>query len=379
MRVAIVHDWLTGMRGGERVLEGLLDLYPDAEIFTLVHVPGSVSERIEARPIHVPRLGRLGLVGRYYRYALPLMPWLAERLDLRGFDLVISSSHCAAKGVRPPPGVPHVCYCHTPMRYVWDQYDTYFGPGRASLPVRAAMAVLAPWLRAWDRRSAQRVTAFVANSEHVRDRIRRYYGRDARVVHPPVDLGRFRTSGTDGAGPHGREDFYVYLGALVPYKRVDVVIDAFNQLGRRLLVIGDGPDLGALRRRAGATIEFTGRVSDERVAELLGRARGMVHAGVEDFGITLVEAQAAGTPVAALAEGGARESVRAAASGNGDRPTGVLFDRQSPEAVAEAVLRLEAGHFPPDRLRANARRFSSDRFLDGMRRAVAAAVRGDAS
>jgi hypothetical protein len=186
MRVAVVHDWLTGMRGGERVLEGLLDLFPSAEIFTLLHVPGSVSPWIEARPIHTSGLSALPGAARWYRYALPVLPRLIERFDLRGFDLVISSSHCVAKGARAPAGVPHVCYCHTPMRYVWDEYDAYFGRGRAPPHVRAVMRLAAPRLRAWDRRSAGRVTAFVANSRNVGARIRRHYGRDAAVVYPPV-------------------------------------------------------------------------------------------------------------------------------------------------------------------------------------------------
>lgn len=364
MRVALVHDWLTGMRGGESVLESVLDLFPGAEIFTLVYVPGSVSPWIEARPIHVPAIGRLRIAGRYYHYGLPLMPALVERLDLRGFDLVISISHCIAKGVRPPPGVPHLCYCNTPMRYVWDQYDAYFGPGRAPVPVRAAMALAAPWLRAWDRNSSRRVTGFVANSRHVQDRIRRFYDRDAEVVHPPVDVGRFHPADE-------REDFYVCLGALVPYKRVDLAVDAFNRLGRRLLVVGDGGERKRLQARAGPTIEFTGRISDERVTELLGRARGLVHAGVEDFGITLVEAQASGAPVVAYAEGGALETVvTERETPNETCHTGVLFERQTPESLAEAILRLESRSFAPDALLASADRFSTERFLEGMRRSV---------
>lgn len=368
MRVALVHDWLTGMRGGERVLEGLLELYADAEIFTLVHVPGSVSARIEARPIHVPAIGRLPLAGRFYRYGLPIMPALVERFDLRGFDLVISSSHCVAKGARPPDGTPHVSYCHTPMRYVWDQYDAYFGPGRASPPVRAAMGLLAPRLRAWDRQASDRVTAFIANSDHVRGRIRRFYDRDARVVHPPVDVDRFTPA-------RRREDFYVHLGALVPYKRIDLVVDAFNRLGRRLVIVGEGVERARLEARAGPTVEFVGRLSDAEVADLLPRARGLVHAGVEDFGIALVEAQAAGTPVAALAAGGALETVIDPGRAGGGA-TGVLFDARTPEALSEAVLELEARTFDPDVLRAHARRFGRDRFLDAMRRAMARILDG---
>src|SRR5690606_10763004 len=191
MRVALVHDWLTGMRGGERVLEALLGLWPDAEIFTLLHVPGSVSPLIEERPIHTSFIDRVPGASRRYRNLLPLFPAAIERFDLSGFDLVVSSSQCVAKGVRPA-GAPHQCYCHTPMRYVWDLYDDYFGPGRAALPVRMAMPTLAAWLRRWDRRTARRVDTFIANSAFIRERIRRCYGRDAVVVHPPVDVERLR-------------------------------------------------------------------------------------------------------------------------------------------------------------------------------------------
>jgi glycosyltransferase involved in cell wall biosynthesis len=369
MRVAVVHDWITGMRGGERVLEALLLLFPRAELFTLVHVPGSVPPSIEARPVHVPALGRTRLAARYYRHGLPFMPALVERFDLAGFDLVISSSHCVAKGVRPPPGVPHLCYCHTPMRYVWDQYDAYFGAGRASLPVRAAMLLAAPGLRRWDRGSAGRVTAFVANSRHVRDRIRRHYGREAEVVYPPVAVERFRPSDQ-------RDDYYIHLGALVPYKRLDLVVDAFNRLRRRLLIVGEGRERARLEARAGKHIRFLGRLPDDEVAHLLGRARAMVHAGVEDFGIALVEAQAAGAPVVALAAGGALETVVASRNGGGGAPpTGVLFHRQTPEALAEAVREFEGRSFEPEALQANARRFSLESFLEGMRRAVARVLR----
>lgn len=360
MRVAIVHDWLTGMRGGERVLESLLELFPDAEIFTLIHRHGTVSARIEARPIHVSRLGRLPGMGRRYRFALPLMPRAVEGFDLGGFDLVLSSSHCVAKGARAAPGARHLCYCHTPMRYVWDRYDDYFGAGRASLPVRAAMAMAAPRLRAWDRRTASRPDAFVANSAYVRERIRRYYGREAAVVHPPVDVDRFRPA------PE-RDDVYVVLGALVPYKRVDLVVAAFGRLRRRLLVAGEGPELGRLRRLAGPDVTFLGRLSDAEVASLLGRCRALVHAGVEDFGISLVEAQAAGAPVIALGEGGALEIVRDPEREPAAEPTGVLFAEQTVESLVAAVRRLDDQRHDADALRANAARFSRAEFLAGMR------------
>ena len=235
-RVALVHDWLTGMRGGERVLDALLELFPQAEIFTLIHRPGSVSPRIESRTIHTSFVDDLPFARGPYRYFLPLFPRAVESFDLAGFDLVISSSHCVAKGARPPLGVPHVCYCHTPMRYLWDQYDDYFGPGKASRIVRAAVAAIAPGLRRWDVASADPVDRFIANSACVRDRINRHYGRTATVVHPPVDVERFGPAAS-------REDFYLVLGALVPYKRVDLAVEAFNRLGRRLVIAGEGSEL----------------------------------------------------------------------------------------------------------------------------------------
>lgn len=366
MRVALVHDWLTGMRGGERVLEALIELFPDSDVFTLVHVPGSVSERIESRPIHASRLNTLPLSRRFFRWALPVLPSLVETFDLRGYDLVVSSSHCVAKGARAPAGVPHVCYCHTPMRYVWDQYDAYFGAGRARPPVRLAIRALAPRLRAWDRASARRVTTFVANSAHVRHRIRTCWNRDAIVVHPPVDIARF-------APARRREDFHLVLGALVPYKRVDLVIEAFNLLRRRLVIVGDGPERERLRAIAGPTIEFTGRVSDGEVADWLGRCRALVHAGVEDFGISMVEAHAAGAPVIAFARGGAAEIVVDAGT-EARGATGLLFRSPAATALARSVEACDRIAFDADAIRARASMFEPERFRDGMRRVLASAL-----
>jgi glycosyltransferase involved in cell wall biosynthesis len=374
MRVAIVHDWLTGMRGGERVLEALLGLYPDAEIFTLLHVPGSVSKLIESRPIHVSFVNRLPGVGKRYRYYLPLFPRAVETLDLTGFDLVISSSHCVAKGVRSPPGVPHICYCHTPMRYVWDQYDAYFGPGRASPAVRLAMRVLAPRIRAWDVRTASRVTRFVANSNHVRSRIRNFYGRDASVLHPPVDVAAFAPRATRG-------DHYVILGPPVPYKRVDLALEAFRRLDRPLWVVGDGVGEGAgpahLASSAPPNVSFLGRRTDLEVAEILGTARGLLLPGVEDFGIAVVEALASGTPVVAYGAGGVRDTVTGLDDPARDRPaTGVFFHDHTPEALLAAVDRLESHPWDPAALVRSAQPFGRDRFLEGIEREVSAAMNG---
>jgi glycosyltransferase involved in cell wall biosynthesis len=365
MKVALVHDWLTGMRGGERVLEALLELHPRAELFTLLHVPGSVSAVIEDRPIHTSFLQRLPAAAHGYRYLLPLFPRAVESLDLRGFDLVISSSHCVAKGALAPPGVPHLCYCHTPMRYVWDQYDAYFGPGRASWPVRAAMRVAAPRLRSWDVRSAGRVHRFLANSRHVRERIRRCYGRPATVVHPPVDLDRF-------APAPARDDYYLVLGAPAPYKRVDLAVEAFARLGRPLVVVGAGvggaSGVSLLRGRAPANVTFAGAVDDAGVADLLARARALVLPGVEDFGISVVEALASGTPVIALGHGGVLDSVRPLGGDAPEPPTGVFFREPTPDALIDAVGRFEAHAFDPAVLTASARPFGRSRFLEAVRR-----------
>ncbi|HSR42889.1 MAG TPA: glycosyltransferase [Longimicrobiales bacterium] len=355
MRVALVHDWLTGMRGGERVLEALLELFPEAPIHTLVHRPGSTSPAIEAREIRTSFLQRVpGGVSRY-RYFLPLFPRAVESLDVGDVDLVVSTSHAVAKGV-PTGEIPHLCYCHTPMRYVWSQYDQYFGPDRASLPVRWAARVVAPGLRRWDARTAAGVDAFVANSANVRARIRRAYGREAVVIHPPVDVERFRPATR-------REDFYLVVSALVAYKRVDRAVDACSRLGRRLVVVGEGPELRRLRARAGPSVSFEGRVDDERVAGLMGRCRALVLPGVEDFGITVVEARAAGAPVIALAEGGALETVtdwRADPAGG----SGVLVREATVDAFCEAIERVEAVEPAPDVVRAGVERFGRERFLE---------------
>jgi len=379
MRVALVHDWLTGMRGGERVLDALLDVVPHAEIFTLFHLSGSVSPRIEARPIHTTFLQRVPGSARHYRAMLPLFPAAVATLDLSGFDLVLSSSHCVAKGVPVPRGIPHLCYCHTPMRYVWDQQDAYAGKGRASVPVRLAMALSAPTLRRWDVRTAAGVGTFVANSAHVRARIRRCYGRDAVVVHPPVDLHRFR--------PGRKEDFYLFLGAAAPYKRLDVALRAFDLLGRHLVVAGPGvrDSRDARSVRVGGNVTFVEGLSDPDVAELLGRARALVLPGVEDFGITVVEALASGTPAVALGVGGVLDTVRPAGSASAARrlghhplpdgpPTGIFFAESAPEALADAVRRFERHDFEPDLVAASAAPFSRERFVQAMRDEIARVV-----
>jgi glycosyltransferase involved in cell wall biosynthesis len=365
LRVAIVHDWLTGMRGGEMVLEALLALHPEAEIFTLLHDRGSVSRLIEDRPIHTSYLQHIPGAAQAYRYLLPLFPHAIERLDLSGFELVWSSSHCVAKGAHTPDGVPHLSYCHTPMRYVWDQYDAYFGAGRARWPVRAAMHTVAPRLRAWDVRTAHRVDRFVANSRHVAERIRRYFSREAVVIHPPVDLGSFTPVAEKG-------DYYLVLGAPSPYKRVDVAVEACRLLGRRLVLAGYATGLASWprpgRRSLPANVEVRGYLSRKETAAVLAGARALLLPGVEDFGITVVEALASGTPIIARGEGGVLDSVRpVGVDSELGPPTGVFFEESTPEALAGAIRRFEAHDFDTDALVEASAPFAVARFLDAVR------------
>ncbi len=356
-RVALIHDWLTGMRGGERCLEVFCELFPDADLFTLLHVPGSVSPLIERRRIVTSFVQRLPAAATRYRYYLPLFPSAVETFDLRGYDLVLSSSHCVAKGARAAPGVPHVSYCFTPMRYVWDLYDDYFGPG-ANLLVRAAMPPVAARLRRWDRASSARVGRFAAISHHVAARIDRYYGRRAEVIYPPVDVQRFEVAAD------APDDFYLVVSALVPYKRLDLAVQAANRLDRRLLVVGTGPEERRLRALAGPRVEFLGWRSDAEIARLYRRCRAVLFPGLEDFGIVPLEAMASGRPVIAFAAGGALETV---VPPGGDRPpTGILFEAQTVDALVDALLRLEAGAvvFEPKALRARAEEFDRSRFKE---------------
>jgi len=359
MRVALVHDWLTGRRGGELVLAQLIRLFPGSEIFTLLHVPGSVGEDVESRPIHTSPLQRVPGIAHRYRTFLPLMPTALRFLDLRGFDLVISSSHCVAKGARVPPGTPHLAYVHSPMRYMWDQFDAYFGPGRASVPVRLAAAASRPALQAWDRRTAADPDALVANSHHVAQRISRFWGRAADVIHPPVDLARFGASGGRAAeAPSGqaRGGYFLWLGALAPYKRVDLAVEAFRRTGQTLWIAGDGQDRRLLREGLPPNIRWLGKVPDADVPELYRGARALIFPGEEDFGIAPLEALASGRPVIALARGGVLETLTP--------ETGLFFDSPTPEALVDALQRFEAFErtFDPARACARAGQFSEERF-----------------
>jgi glycosyltransferase involved in cell wall biosynthesis len=358
-RVAIVHEWLTSMRGGERCVEALCEIFPGATLFTLLHNRGSVSETIERMPIRTSFVQRLPGAARGYRRYLPLFPAAVRRLRLDGFDCVISSSHCVAKGAAVPSGALHVCYCYTPMRYVWDQYEEYFGPGRSDPLTRAAMAVVRRPLQRWDVRTARSPNHFVAISENVRARIRRIYGRDSDVIYPPVETARFRVSSRD-------DGFFLMVSALVPYKRVDLAVRAASHAGQRLIVVGDGPELGRLRVQAGPTVEFVGWRPDEEIRDYYEACTGVLFPGEEDFGIVPLEAMACGKPVVAYARGGALETVVA----RDDLRTGVLFHEPSVEAILEAMRRCRETSFDQEALRRFALRFDRETYKREMRRYV---------
>jgi len=403
-RVALVHDWLTGMRGGERCLEALCDLFPGADLFTLLHVKGSVAEMIERRRIHTSPIQALPFAASRYRYYLPLFPWAVERLSLDGYDVILSGSHCVAKGVKVPPGALHLAYIYTPMRYIWDQHHAYVGPGQMGPLSRPLLRMLAGRLRRWDLMANDRVHSFAAISRHVADRIHRHYGRDAEVIYPPVRTARFHIADRT-------DDYYLVAGAFAPYKRIDLAIEAFNRLRRRLVIVGEGQEDRRLRRIAGPTIEFLGWRPDDEFAELLGRCRALVFPGEEDFGILPVEAMACGRPVIAYGRGGVTETVvplnrsefhvpssaspfqvpsstfHVPSSDLGDplnlepgtwnperRPaTGVFFYEQTVEALTGAVELYErsADRFDPEALRAHALTFDRSIFEKRMAAYVA--------
>jgi len=378
-RVALVHDWLTGMRGGERCLEAFCGLFPGADLFTLLHKKGSVSKAIEERRIRTSVVQELPLAATRYRYYLPLFPWAIERFDLDGYDLILSSSHCVAKGVKPPTQALHIAYVYTPMRYVWDMQDAYTAGGRMGPASQLALRAVAERLRRWDVAVNVRVDHFVAISHYVADRIRRHYDREAVVIYPPVETARFHIA-------ERTDDYYLVAGAFAPYKRIDLAIEACNRLRRRLVIVGEGQEESRLRRIAGPTIEFVGWRSDREVADLLGRCRALVFPGEEDFGILPVEAMASGRPVIAYGKGGATETVipfngsefRVPSSklteGSGcepetrnpkpETPTGVFFYEQTAEALVDAVERFErsADRFEPEALRTYALTFDRSIF-----------------
>ncbi len=349
MRVALVHDYLMqGMRGAERVLAIFHDLYPDAPIYTLLHNPEKMGHATADWDIRTSFLQKIPGARRLHRKLFALMPLAVERLNLREYDLVISSSSAWVKNVRTSPGALHICYCHSPARFLWHWTDEYVHGLPGGPLAHTAVKALLPALRRWDKYGTRRVTEFVANSTIVQQRIRRYFGREATVIHPPVDTERFQPVGE-------QEDYFLIVSSLNPYKRVDLAIESFNQLRLPLVIIGQGPEYERLKRLAGPTVQLLGWRADEEVSYRMARCRAFVMPQEEDFGIAPLEAQSCGRPVIAYGAGGVLDSIV-------DGKTGLLFTPQTAEALCQAVRRFEQISFDEQACRRNALRFGVERF-----------------
>lgn len=344
MKVALVHDWLTGMRGGEKVLEVFCELFPDAHLYTLLHNKGSLSDTIERMDIRTSFIQKIPLLKKRYRHLLPILPLAIERFDLMGYDLVLSSSHCVAKGVKTGADTLHICYCFTPMRYIWDLYNLYFNKESANMITRIASSLVLDYLRKWDLGSSKRVDRFVAISKYISERIKKNYGRESDLIYPPVDCSYFKPGSSSGM-------YYLMVSPLAPNKRVDLAIEAFNKIGFSLIIIGSGQEEGKLKKMAGKKIKLMGWQSDEIVREHYVNCKALIFPGVEDFGIVPLEAQACGKPVIAFGEGGALETIVPFDSDNlnvkseseqSSRATGLFFYEQTPESLAQAVVRFDA-------------------------------------
>jgi glycosyltransferase involved in cell wall biosynthesis len=370
MKVALVHDWLVTYAGAERVLEQMLAVYPEADLYSLIEfMPPAERAFLGGRQVHTSFLQRIPGMRRGYRRFLPLMPLAIEQFDLSGYDLVLSSSHAVAKGVLTGPDQLHICYCYTPMRYAWDLQHQYLRESGLSHGLKGA---LARWMlsrvRGWDLRTVKGVDSFIAISRYIAQRIWKAYRRESTIIYPPVDTKAF-TPGAD------REDFYITASRMVPYKRMDLIVEAFAAMPqRRLVVIGDGPDAAKVRSRRAANIEFLGHQPFEVLRDRLRRARAFIFAAEEDFGIAPLEAQACGTPVIAYGKGGILETIRGL--GEPD-PTGVFFPEQSVSALVEAVERFErdGSQIDPEACRQNALRFAPERFRAELHEFVETQVR----
>jgi glycosyltransferase involved in cell wall biosynthesis len=360
MKIALVHEWLVSQRGGENVLDALCEMFPQASVHVLLHKPGSCTPRIEAAEPHTSVLQHVPGIEKNYQYFLAAMPLAVRTLDLGDVDLVVSSSHCVAKGVPVPAGAVHVSYIHAPMRYMWERFDEYFNAERSGFLTRTVAGLCRPYLQAWDRWSAKRPLKLIANSRFIASRIKEIYGRDADVVHPFCELDRFRAAYEQRlASPPGVTAPYLMVTALVPYKRVDRAIDAFRDLDRDLWIVGDGADRERLEKIAGPRVKFLGAVKNEELVKLYAQARALIFPGIEDFGIVPVEAMASGLPVIALGEGGILDTVV-------DGVTGVLYADGSVQNLVAAVKRFESSVIAPGDCRDRAARFSREHFQERM-------------
>jgi glycosyltransferase involved in cell wall biosynthesis len=353
MKVAIIHYWLVGMRGGEKVIEALCEMYPQADIYTHVYVREMVSDRIRGHRIVPTFINALPRASKMYKTYLPLMPLALEQLDLRGYDLIISSESGPAKGIIAPSEALHVCYCHTPMRYIWNMYHDY--RHSAGQLARLMMPPLTHYLRMWDVTTAARVDSFVANSATVAGRIRRYYGADATVIHPPVDTDAFSI-----AAPSELDDYYLMAGELVSYKRPDLAVRAFNEMKLKLVVIGGGEMLDEIRRLAGPTVTVLGSQPFDVLKRHYARCRALIFPGEEDFGMVPVEAMASGRPVVAFGRGGAVETVANGISG-------AFFAEQTVTSISSAVSSLAGMEIDSEKIASHARQFGRDQFFQKMR------------
>lgn len=351
LNVSLCHDWLTGMRGGERVLELLCDGFPSAPLYSLIHNPSAISPSINAHPIHTSFIQHIPGIFSYYRNFLPLFPCAIESMHPpKGTDLIISTSHCVAKGIKPPAGAKHICYCFTPMRYAWTFYDEYFG----AQPIKSLFAKqLLPMLRSWDKKSCDRVDVFVAISKHVQKRIMDFYGRESDIVYPPVDTERLTPGKTN------EKKFDLIVSAMVPYKRIDLAVKAYNRLGYPLKIVGIGGELKKLKAIAKDNIEFLNWQPDEIILDLYRSCRMLVFPGEEDFGIVPLEAQSCGRPVVAYARGGALETVV-------DNNSGIFFNEQTESSLIQAIETCASREWDPESIRAHAENFSTNNFLNGI-------------
>lgn len=359
MKVAVVHDWLVTEGGAEKVLEQILECFPDADIFSLVDfLPVTKRHILRYKKVKTSFIQKLPLVKSRYRSFLPVMPLAIEQLDLSGYDLIITSSHAVAKGVLVGPQQLHICYCHTPIRYAWDLQHQYLKESKLDTGILSYITrVILYRIRIWDVRTINAVDYFIANSSFIASRIRRYYRRDAEVIYPNVEIERFSPIDT-------KEDFYLTASRLVPYKKVDLIIHAFKQMpGKRLIVVGDGPDMTKIKLLAGDNVEILGYQDNDKLTDLMQRAKAFVFAAEEDFGIISVEAQACGTPVIAFGKGGALETV---VNYDQPNPTGVFFDKQTPQSIINAVELFESKPwlFKSQNCTNNAQRFNTQRFKE---------------